>query len=265
MSRSSRPARAHGSSQILTIDWPLLWRRLRARGGQLFTAARHRARNTEYIPPAWMTRFRLTWFRMGLMAIALFLFTQRQVDFTVSLGKEGVALATNGQRVFAPAAADGVPAPTQTANLGILPLGGGSAAAAPAAPRWEVTRYDAATVRAYINRFERVARTEEEKFSIPAAAKMALAILESDAGRSPATRENNNHFGGVTANGYYANAWANWRAHSELIDREFPQLANESVNHQQWIAALARTNYSNDPQLTAKLLAIVERFGLDRL
>ncbi len=151
----------------------------------------------------------------------------------------------------------------QTSTLGILPLGGSESK--PAAAAWSVNRYDAATVRSYINRFERVARTEEEKYSIPAAAKMALAILESDAGRAVVTKENNNHFGAVTNNGYYPNAWANWRAHSEVIDREYPQLADESVNHQQWIAALARTNYSNDRQLTAKLLAIVDRFGLDRL
>ena len=246
----------------------------------LFTATRHRMRNTEYIPPGWMTRMHLTPFRIGMIAILLFVFSQRQIDLTVSLGKDGFGIsASDGRSTYGagtsaaanPATPVSAPGQAETATLSLAPAAlqtavtHRSTAPAPAPAPWSVDAYDAATVRAYVNRFERVARTEEEKFSIPAAAKMALAILESDAGRSSATKRNNNHFGRPLAGGAYPNAWANWRAHSELLNRDYPQLANESVNHQQWIAALARTGYSNDGQLEQKLLAIVARFGLDRL
>ena len=57
----------------------------------------------------------------------------------------------------------------------------------------------------------------------------------------------------------------NWRSHSQLISENYPQLANESVNYQQWVAALAKTSYSSDPALVSKVMDVVERYGLERL
>ncbi len=130
---------------------------------------------------------------------------------------------------------------------------------------WDVNDLDAATVRSYVNRFERVAKGEEVKFNVPAPANMALAILFSNAGQANAAKRDNNHFGTFTDNGYYDNAWMNWRAHSERLNKRFPELSNNSVNYQQWIAALAKTNYSSDGKLVDKVMDIVERFNLDRL
>ncbi|MEO0734899.1 MAG: hypothetical protein AAFZ52_18830 [Bacteroidota bacterium] len=100
-SSNSRPAPRRSNERILTIDWSLLWRRARTRAGQYFTAMRHKAGRTEYIPPAWLQRFRFSWFRLGLMLLALFVFTQKQVDFTVSVGKEGIAMGTTTGRHMA--------------------------------------------------------------------------------------------------------------------------------------------------------------------
>ena len=94
---------------------------------------------------------------------------------------------------------------------------------------------------------------------------MALGIIHSNAGTSTAATHKNNHFFPVTGNTYYENAWTNWRKHSQLIDERYPQLASESVNYQQWTAALAKTNYSQDPQLASKIMDVVERYGLERL
>lgn len=238
---------------------------MRTRAGQYFSSLKFRASRTEYIPPAWMERFRLSWFRLGLIGLLLFVFTQRQVDFTISMGKEGLAAGTTTGRHMAAKTSDASADPAARDNMSVLPVAATVAAPEPTKAVWSVEQYNVREVRAYVNRFQRVARGEEEKFSIPAPAKMALAILGSGAGTNPAARENNNHFGTITANGYYENAWMNWRAHSELIDREFPQLANESVNYQQWIAALARTSYSRDKDIGKKLLTIIEHFGLERL
>ncbi len=262
-SSTSSPAPRRGNDRVLTIDWRLLWQRLRTYLGQLFTSLRHKAGQTEYIPPAWMQRFRLTWFRIGLMALAAFVFTQKQVDFTVSMGKEGLAIGQHEGRHTAAKATSGTNA---AASMSPLPVAGAETVAPPAkTSTWNVNDLDAATVRAYVNRFERVAKGEEEKFNVPAPAGMALAILYSNAGQAAAAKEDNNHFGPFTAAGYYENAWMNWRAHSELINKRFPELADNSVNYQQWVAALAKTNYSTDRQLANKLMDIVERFNLDRL
>lgn len=270
-SSNTTPATRRGNDRVLTIDWSLLWRRARARAGQFFTSLRHRAGQTEYIPPAWMQRFRLSWFRVGLMLIALFVFTQKQVDFTVSVGREGLAMGDSKGRHMA---TQGQVAAKQT--MGVVPLQGSlggvpSSANGPVSATnlnpatWSIDRLDEHTVRKYISRFEKVAQGEEEKFSIPAPASMALAIYFSEAGQSRAAVRDNNHFGPLTEGEYYENAWMNWRAHSELVDRRFPELADNSVNYQQWVAALAKTTYSSDRQLVNKLMDIVEKFGLESL
>jgi len=261
-SPSTSPAPRRGNDRVISVDWSLLWGRLTAKVGQLYTSLRHKAGQTEYIPPAWLQRFRLTWFRVGLMCLAAFVFTQKQIDFTVSVGAEGLAMGQTDGRHSAAKGGN-----TSEASLGILPVShktAGKTAAAPAVA-WNVNDLDAAKVRAYVNRFEKVARGEEVKFNIPAPAGMALAILNSDAGQSAAAKRDNNHFGTITAGDYYDNAWTNWRTHSELVNKRFPELANNSVNYQQWVAALAKTSYSSDRKLADKIMDVVERFNLDRL
>ncbi|WP_273445780.1 glucosaminidase domain-containing protein [Neolewinella agarilytica] len=260
-SSNNSPARRRGNDRILTIDWSLLWRRARNRAGQLFTSLRHRMGRTEYIPPVWMQRFRLTWFRVGLMCLAAFVFTQKQVDFTVSVGKEGFAAGQPMGRHMAARQEGSSPRATNTMSL--MPGLGGSTSSP--SESWSVDKLDERAVRGYISRFERVAQGEEKKFSIPAPAKMALGILLSNAGQSPAAKKDNNHFGLSAGARYFDNAWMNWRAHSEYVQQNFPELANESVNYQQWLAALAKTNYSTDRKLVSKLMDIIERYQLDRL
>ncbi|MFT6000226.1 MAG: flagellum-specific peptidoglycan hydrolase FlgJ [Neolewinella sp.] len=262
---NSTPAPRRGPGRVLTINWTLLWRRLRAYVGQLFTSLRHKAAHTEYIPPAWMARFRLTWFRIGLMGLVVFVFTQKQVDVTVSMGKEGLAIGQADGRHSAVTAGSTAAANTSTASMSLLPVSGKETSPMTAGAAWDVNDLDAATVRSYVNRFERVAKGEEVKFNVPAPANMALAILFSNAGQANAAKRDNNHFGTFTDNGYYDNAWMNWRAHSERLNKRFPELSNNSVNYQQWIAALAKTNYSSDGKLVDKVMDIVERFNLDRL
>lgn len=264
-SPSSSPAPRRGNNSAISIDWGLLWRRFLAHIGQLFTSLRHKAGRTEYTPPAWMQRFRLSWFRLGLMALAAFIFTQKQVDFTLSVGKEGLAIGESQGRHSATKDTNGTASTASVASMGMMPVSDNQTIATPSTTAWDVNKLDAAQVRAYINRFEKVAQGEEEKFNIPAPAAMALAILNSNAGQSASAKRDNNHFGTITADRYFENAWMNWRAHSEIVDKRFPQLADNGVNYQQWVAALAKTNYSSDRKLANKVMDIVERFNLDRL
>jgi hypothetical protein len=256
--------RNSSGGRILTIDWSLLFCRLRMRVSQLFHSARYRLAQTEYTPPAWAKNFKLNWFRLGLIGLTIFVFTQKQIDFTVSVGKAGVS-ATNSTAVAnssTPAKATSGQSASSVAQMSVLPTVNAETVSNSATTAWSVEQYDVATVRAYINRFERVAETEAEKFGIPTAAKLAIGILESDAGRSPKTVENNNHFGTATANGFYANAWANWRSHSEFMNTMYPELLHNKTNAKQWVAALGETDYSRDSQYTEKLLALMSYFNL---
>ncbi len=213
-----------------------------------------------------MQRFRLSWFRLGLMALAIFIFTQKQIDFTLSVGKEGFAIGESEGRHSATKHAKQTASTASVASGNPVTVNNRQSATTPNKPvAWNVNSLDAAQVRAYINRFEKVAKGEEQKFNVPAPAAMALAILNSNAGQSAAAKRDNNHFGTITADRYYENAWMNWRAHSEIVNKRFPELADNSVNYQQWVAALAKTNYSSDRKLVDKLMDIVERFNLDRL
>ena len=250
---NTSPASRSGNDKVFQINWSLLFRRLRARSRQFFSSARHRAADTEYIPPSWMGRLHLTWFRIGLIGLVVFVFTRKQIDFTFSIGADGIGVAGDSVEDMGALAND------QTATLSFLPTGGSSR------PVWKVDRFDEAAVRAYVTRFDRVAQTEEQKYGIPVAAKLAMAILESDAGTARYATEDNNHFPQATPRHHFDNAWTSWRAHSQTISERYPDLQHESVNYQQWIAALVRTDYSDDPAYGQKLIQIIERFELDRL
>ncbi|WP_157976176.1 glucosaminidase domain-containing protein [Lewinella sp. IMCC34191] len=250
MSYQTTPAHSHQQGKILNINWSLLATRLRARSRQVFTSARHRAAQTEYIPPTWMTRLRLTWFRIGLIAIVAFVFTQKQIDFTVTVGAPAAATTEDSP----------APSADEPSTFSMMP--GISSTPTARKKAWSVNDLHTTTVRAYIDRFARVARTEEEKFDIPAPAKMAMAIVESEAGKATEAMNNNNHFPAASAANVYDNAWSSWRAHSQLIQRRFPELAHESVNYQQWIEALGQTGYSRDPLYGQKLIAVIQTFDL---
>lgn len=260
--RSATGLRNRTSDRIVAINWKLLFARLRQRFALLFRSARHRASQTEYTPPAWATNFRFGWFRLGLVALALFVFTQKQVDFTVSVGKNGIGATSNSQALnVSSATATAQKTSHSPDRLSVLPGVGNTAQTAKA---WSVDQYETAAVDAYVKRFARVAQTEAEKYGIPAAAKLAMAIYESEAGTHPRAIENNNHFGAATPDGFYPNAWANWRAHSEYLNRYHADLKAYTNGTENWISMLARSSYTNDPDYDSKLLAIVERFGLDR-
>lgn len=260
MSANNTPTPRRDANRVFTFNWRLLWQRGYARAHQLLTSLRYQAGRTEYIPPVWMQRLRLSWFRIGLMLLALFVLTQKQVDFTISVGREGVAMGADRGRHMA--AADTPPSDAPQ-RMSIVPLTGEDPVAAQAS--WSVKAFDPEAVSRYVRRFRDVAAVEEEKFNIPAPANMALAIYFSQAGQAAASQRDNNHFGPLTAGSYYDNAWMNWRAHSERINQRFSQLSAEAVNYQQWIAALSRTTYSTDAQLGNKLLEIIAEFKLEGL
>ncbi len=242
---------------VISINWKLLFQRLWLRLSRLWKSAHHRLQQTDYTPPTWVKSFRFTWFRFGLVLLAIYVFTQKQIDFTLSVGKAGVS-ASQTQGASAPPANLAKQRGAATAELSMW-------SASPKSGQgnsWHPDQYPQEAVDAYLKRFTQLALTEAEKFHIPVAAKLAMGLLDSEAGTHPRAIENNNHFGNATPNGYYPSAWANWRAHSEMMQREFSQLANYSDNLQRWVKELDNTGYSDDPQYGSKLLAIIRHYKL---
>ncbi len=135
----------------------------------------------------------------------------------------------------------------------------------------------------YIRRFAQIARTERDKFGIPASIKLAQGILESDAGESALTRATNNHFGIKTFKNdvphrifkddtpndkfcLYASAWESFRAHSQLLmQTNYKSLQFlSSKDYAGWAYGLQRCGYATDPQYAQKLIQIIRRLQLDR-
>ncbi len=144
---------------------------------------------------------------------------------------------------------------------------------------------DKATLE-YIDRFADVAKTEMEKYGIPASIKMAQAIIESRAGDSRLAKSNNNHFGmkcfsknckkGHCSNHFddhhkdffrkYDSSWESWRSHSKMIvSGRYKPLLKHGRNYKKWADGLKRLGYATDKKYHTKLKAMIEKYELYKL
>jgi flagellum-specific peptidoglycan hydrolase FlgJ len=138
---------------------------------------------------------------------------------------------------------------------------------------------------AYVNRFKDVARSEMNKFGIPASITLAQGLIESNAGESRLSRENNNHFGmkcfskscqkGHCANftddshkdffRKYTTSWESFRAHSNLLSgKRYRNLRNHGKNYKKWAHGLKKAGYATDSRYAEKLIHIIKELGLDQ-
>lgn len=133
----------------------------------------------------------------------------------------------------------------------------------------------------YILRFAHVAKSEQEKFQIPASIILANALLHSEGGQNNLSTDYNNHFSipcGDNWNGgmgssegscyrIYETAWMSFRNHSQYITSgEFADLVDlGATNYQGWAKGLAKRNFSEDKNLAKNLIRIIEKYELNNL
>lgn len=143
-----------------------------------------------------------------------------------------------------------------------------------------------AKVLAYIDRFENVAKTEMNKFGIPASIKMAQALLETNVGSSKLCLKNNNHFGikcfsKVCSHGHcanmsddhhkdffrkYATSWESWRDHSKFLNRDrYVHLQEYGNDYKKWAKGLQKAGYATDKNYSKKLIKLIEKYRLYEL
>lgn len=141
--------------------------------------------------------------------------------------------------------------------------------------------------QAYVKRFAKVAQAEMRRYGIPASIKLAQGLLESDAGKSPIARKNNNHFGikcfsrncrkGHCRNfeddshkdffRAYPSAWESFRAHSLFLresERYQPLFALPKNDYHAWATGLSEAGYATDPDYAEKVVRLIEELGLQR-
>jgi flagellum-specific peptidoglycan hydrolase FlgJ len=137
----------------------------------------------------------------------------------------------------------------------------------------------------YIERYQKTARQEMEKFGIPASISLAQGLIESRAGLSSLAQKNNNHFGikcfsRRCARGHCTNhtddthkdffrkfqsPWQSWRAHSQMLaSGRYAHLKKYGRDYRKWAHGLKNIGYATDRTYAEKLIGVIERHGLDK-
>lgn len=203
-------------------------------------------------------RGRFPWVKLSLLILALILLFKKDLQFTLNLGQ----LKKQAQVDEAP------PYTPKVGELGI------ASQLAPPRNQREVRKPKTAAalrdlresdVQAYVDRFAEVAQMEMKKFGIPASIKLAQGIAESWAGTHPVAAQGNNHFGKPMQKMGYNTAWENWRAHSVLLQQNYPELFELPLDYQQWAKGLQKAGYSDERGYARKLIDIVETYDLNTL
>jgi flagellum-specific peptidoglycan hydrolase FlgJ len=197
------------------------------------------------------SEMRMPWLKIGVAVLAVFILTQKDIQFSINMKAPGATAGIDGEEEARSVSNTNQMNLAQTVNL-----------RQKAAPAVAVAQLDEQKVQAYIKRFSKVAQAEMNKFGIPASIKMAQGILESQAGKSPAAQQSNNHFGTPTSGQYYDSAWENWRAHSVLLQSEFPHLFKLGGNYIRWAEGIQKAGYSSDKKYAKKLVDIIEQYQL---
>ncbi|MCB0630512.1 MAG: glucosaminidase domain-containing protein [Saprospiraceae bacterium] len=203
-------------------------------------------------------RIRLPWFKLGLAALAVFILTKKDIQFSINM--KAPLAGIFGQSASSGAAGGSAMSTTQHMSV-VQPISfteSTRVSTRVASPK----DLDVNVAKDYIKRFRKVAIVEMRKFNIPASIKMAQGLLESMAGQSSAAVNQNNHFGPAFAGDHFDSAWENWRAHSLLLQRQFRELSSAGTNYRSWAKGLEKEGYSNDPKYAEKLIEVIERYQL---
>ncbi|AEE49612.1 glucosaminidase domain-containing protein [Haliscomenobacter hydrossis] len=219
--------------------------------GKLYVAAKylvHSIKHNLFEKP------RVPYFKLGILAVAMFLVFKEDLRFTLNLkvptwlfGQSAGSATPDGVAQFG--LAQSIALPSHQAST-------------------ETTRTSGTSnelVDAYIKRFRRVAVLEMQQFGIPASIKMAQALLESQAGTLNDAVTSNNHFGAPLRNTPVATAWESWRAHSLYLQNEYPELFKYGKNYQRWAKELDKKGYNTSKDYAQQLINIIEQFQLNKL
>ncbi len=136
----------------------------------------------------------------------------------------------------------------------------------------------------YVKRFYKVAQTEMKKFGIPASITLAQGLIESNAGESRLSRNNNNHFGmkcfskkcgknhcsNFTDDSHkdffrkYQTSWDSYRAHSVLLKnkRYQPLFKLNKKDYKSWAHGLKKAGYATDRLYAKKLIKLIDDLKL---
>lgn len=242
------------------------------------------------------------WLRLLIIGVALFLLSDKQVNFNLRLGTpqplKTTAPGGNPEPartpLSAPAANHEKPVLTDV-GPGAEPSADGPSTAPEKASFLErfnlfgssepskydrLIRKEEQVIAAFIRRFSNVAQAEQEKFGIPASITLASALLHGQAGDAPAAKSYLNYFdlgcqenwrgptGGISGRCVraYENAWTSFRDHSLYVTSgKFSAMTQfGETDYRRWAAGLEELGFNGSDDLAEQLLRTVDRFQLFR-
>jgi len=136
----------------------------------------------------------------------------------------------------------------------------------------------------YIERYAPIAVAEMQRAGVPASITLSQGLLESGAGMSSLAEEGNNHFGikchsdwqGETMSRdddapgecfrVYDSAAESYADHTRFLQRRryAPLFELDVTDYHGWAEGLQRCGYATDRNYAARLVAIIDRYGLYR-
>ena len=234
------------------------------------------------------------WLRLLIVGVALFLLSDKQVNFNLRLGAPSAPKTVTPAPAHAPAAApaanherpvltDAEPekpaaarAPEKAGFLERFNLFGSSEPSA----YDRLTRREEQVIAAFVRRFSNVAQVEQEKFGIPASIILASALLHGQAGEAPPAKTYLNYFAlgcqdewsGATGRiggrcvRAYENAWTSFRDHSlYLTSGKYEAMTQFSeTDYRRWAAGLQELGFNDNDDLAKQLLQTIDRYQLFR-
>ncbi|MBR1869718.1 MAG: glucosaminidase domain-containing protein, partial [Bacteroidales bacterium] len=143
---------------------------------------------------------------------------------------------------------------------------------------------DVSPQQAYIDKYAKWAVQEMYRSGIPASITLAQGMLESRNGLSELATKGNNHFG-IKCHDWkgksmkvdddrkgecfrvYGSAYDSFKDHSDFLryrDRYKFLFDFDVTDYKSWAHGLSKAGYATDPQYPAKLIKLIEDYGLSR-
>lgn len=252
-SRQKKAVKAsNGEQAFIGIDLTAILQHLWKGLGKLYVAFKYQLSKRPGMEGA---KFKIPWLKLGLAALALFVITQKDIHFSINMKAPLESMVDDRQE-----------SPNTPANIDQMSIVSPVSLTSKAVePKFSLSTISDQQAHSYIKRFAKVARAEMDKFGIPASIKMAQGILESKAGTSEDAMTYNNHFGQIMSGNEFTSAWQNWRAHSLLLQENYPSLFKLGDNRKKWAKEFKRIAYSGDRNYGQYLLDIIDKYNLKDL
>ncbi|MEK7255331.1 MAG: glucosaminidase domain-containing protein [Bacteroidota bacterium] len=235
--------------------------------------------NSEFAAATKFIRFfRNHWFKLTLVAFALYIFFKKELSFQVRMQTPEKTEQKTSRKPPEKWTEKSAPlAGNSEAHLDKMemPFIGGKQNE-PGSPG-ELAAIDEQTKQAYLQRFAKVAVAEQKKFGIPASLILAAALHQSAAGKRDLTLEGHSHFALPCTKDWngkqadfqgkcyriYGNAWESFRDFSNFCTTYFPNL--KGGNHEKWAKELGRSGFSGDDDFAENVVKIIESYRLKEL